>query len=76
MSEFKRYVHANYHIIIMGKLFKKEKLYKKLDSVEIVNSRLPQEYKQTAMFIYKSGTCFHMFHGNNQLHFKSDTLSL
>ena len=59
-----------------GKTIKGEKLYEKLDSVEIVNSRLPQEYKQTAMFIYKSGPRFYMFYDNNQLHIKSDTLSL
>ena len=37
-------------------------MYSVIDpSVEIVNSRLPQEYKQTAMFIYKSGPRFNCF---------------
>ena len=62
----------------MNKLYRREIIGIASGSYETLKSHLPQEYKQPAMFIYKSKPRFHTFCDLNQLlvHIESEAHSI
>ena len=68
MSKIKRYVqYANYLIINVSR---------GEQTTKGRNDRLPEEYKQIAMFIYKSKPRLHRFYHHSQLHIELETHSI